>query len=175
MNWMTILNLVLAIIILLIIGSLMYLRYVKNLDQELDKSWFKLLLKVRKRSDMIPLIIEKSKMHFENMSFKNLLKKRAEAMNNSRCTGSKVNAELALSEELNKLLKEIDNDKSAQKDILLLNMKKELFNQSELIEMDLEKYNEKVRYYNKLVSSKYLPFLVSFLKLRRRNIFEFEA
>ncbi len=169
------LNILLALIIVIAFVTIMAYIYLNNASSKLDDLWFKLNLSVRKRSDLIPLLIEYLKPFSLGINEKELIELRSDAMHVTECNGQKVNNELMLSNMLNEIFAKISDDTKAKKDHNLLGIKKLMNEYGQKIEKQLEIYNSKVRLYNKVIGLKFLTPLFSLVKVRERNIFEYEV
>jgi hypothetical protein len=175
MEFATWLNITIAVLILLFFAVMIAVEYLKRMERKLLREWQTLLLLVRKRSDLLPLIIERSAKHLPNFDQNQLTDLRAKAMNISVCSGTKVSNELLLTDLIKKLFKQIAGSSECKRDYLLLAMQKELNKQEELVLEEMEKYNLKVGNFNRYVGIFGFSLIANLFKLSRQRKFEFEG
>ncbi len=175
MNLLGLLNIVIALVIVLVVALVLFIQYLKTQEKEIKNTWSLLLLKIRKRADMIPLMVDKAKESVPGIHAGELLELRAKALNLGHCDGEKVEAENALTAEIHSFLERADAHKELLKNPYFLALKEEIVDAAEAVELEMQLYNTKVRKFNKAIS---LPFLIPlkvFVRFYRRHLFEFKA
>ena len=168
------LNILISIVIFLLIAMIILFQYLRIIKNSIEVEWEHLLLAIRKRSDMLPLIFERLK-NTQIVELKAMIKARDIALHENKCSGKKVSAEIELSNYINALSVTVEKHESLKKDMIVDAMFKDIALQEELINEQTEKYNKKVRSFNNITNIPLLSIFLKFLRFSSLQIFEFES
>jgi len=158
-----------SFLFLLILWTAVAVRHLRLLKKNLAADWEFVDEKIRKRSDVLPFLMEVVGKKPEG-----LIRARDEARRVYFAGGDKVEKEHDLSEAIGGFLKEAEKNPELLKNSYFLEERKEIEDLNRDIENRAKQYNETVRRFN---SERRFFLLVPFsliMKVRQALIFEFE-
>jgi len=158
-----------SFLFLLILWTAVAVRHLKLLKKNLAADWEFVDEKIRKRSDVIPFLME-----IVGKKPDDLIRARDEARRVYFSGGDKVEKEHNLSKEIGGFLKEAEKNPELLKNSYFLEGRKEIEDLNRDIENRAKQYNETVRRFN---SERKFFLLVPFsliMKVHQALIFEFE-
>lgn len=158
-----------AFLFLIILWTTVAVRHLKLLKKNLDADWEFVDEKIRKRSDVIPFLIE-----IVGKKNETLIAIRDEARRIYFLCGDKVEKEHDLSKAIGNFLNESERDPSLFKNSYFLEAKKELEDLNTDIENRSRQYNETVRKFNSEIKFFLLAPFALIMKYKQAMIFEFE-
>ncbi len=175
MEFLSWINILLAILILDGLAIALLLKYVQMLAEQCRMNWRELLAAIRKRNDLIPLLHWRTPQSMLNDEWQVLLKLRAQSMPLSECNGKKVEAEWELSASLKELLSKIEEITPINQIYLINEVKQDILEQGQKVEQLTEKYNQTVRKLNALLRNPLLKIFLKYSKIKSQHVFEFEG
>jgi hypothetical protein len=168
---------ILSIIVFLGFFLAFVLVYFSSLKSEIRQFWNILNDKLRIRLDKIPNLAEtiKNSLNNQNENTNKIVEIREKSWPMETASKQKVNIELEISSVLHNLWSLEKTNKSLAQNINFLELKMEFKDISKEIDMEAEKYNAKVRMFNRLYENIVLKPLLRLMGFGRLPIFEFEA
>ncbi|MFA6305592.1 MAG: LemA family protein [Candidatus Gracilibacteria bacterium] len=139
-----------AVIFILALWVIVGVRHLNGLKMRVESQWEIAELKIRKRQDLIPLLIESFRAHSNGQEalIEQLIAERAIAGKESLPSANKMVYEHDISATLEKLFGVADGEKEVLKDTVFLEARGELAGVFESAKGEVKKYNDAVREYN---------------------------
>ncbi len=168
---------IVSFVVLLAMAATFFFFYMKSLAGETEAYWLLILAKLRERLDKIPNLIETVRQFSpaDEKTIQELIKLRDLAWTMERSTHHLVQNQLNITDALHKFWALPQKFPALGKDTNFLALKMEFKQINEDIEILLERHNASVRHYNKHLSFVIFIPLVAVFRLKREQIFEFEA
>lgn len=175
----TIIATICSFIFLVVLWVVVGVRHLKNASKGLENSWEFVDEKIRKRHDLLPVLVEILRGEYgSDKSFLDLVSRMIVVRDESRriyfSCGDKIEKEYELSKIVGSLLALGEKNEKVGKSTYFLEVKKELVDLSMDIENRARDYNETVRNFNFSRGIFVLRPLSRLLKLKQALIFEFE-
>jgi len=158
-----------AFLFLIILWAAVAVRHLKLLKKNLDTDWEFVDEKIRKRSDIIPFLIEISGKKDEA-----LIAVRDQARRIYFSCGDKVEKEHDLSKSIGSFLAEAEKNLELSKNSYFLEGKNEIDDLNRDIENRSRQYNETVQKFNSEIKFFLLAPFALIMKYKQAMIFEFE-
>ena len=146
-------NIIIGLILVIIFIYVLLGSYLNRVRKSLLSEWAFVLLSIRKREDMLPLIIERMKILKVEFDENEILKTRWESESISELSTEKSTKESNLNQVISSFISTVEKHPALKKDSTLANQIKELKDFTKTLNNDLEKFNNKIRKFNKLASS----------------------
>lgn len=147
----SIINIVVAAIILVIVGGFYLAYYLKSLRTELDTVSYKLWFNVTQRSDLLPLYIETWTKYFSPESFDELVKLRGESMQIRNFNENKKSLEQQIWKLFEGLMKSAEANPEIKKDVVFAALNKDLKTVNSHVSEQAASYNKLVDKYNSII------------------------
>ena len=166
-----------AVVVILLLWVAVGVRHLKNLRRDIGKQWFGVDKGMRKRQDLVPLVVEVVKKYVTGQEklVESLISERFKAAHVVVPTGAKVELEHRLTELLNKTFELGKDSVELKKDVYFLELRREIEELEKKVDNDSKQYNEVVRMYNRHRKSVMLRPLAAMMRMKAENIFEFEV
>lgn len=163
---------VLILIFWLIVGA----RHLKYLKKEVESQWEIVDESIRRRHNLIPNLVETIRMYDQNQEklVEQVINERIPAAREYSPGAKKIEYEHDLSKTIEKIIDFGKISEGISKDTNFLEIRKEIYDLENDIELKTAKYNEMVRYYNKHRNLFLLLPLSLVFGYKVMNIFEFE-
>lgn len=158
-----------AFLFLIILWTVVAVRHLKLLKKNLAADWEFVDEKIRKRSDVLPFLMEVVGKRPEG-----LIKARDEARRVYFVSGEKTEKEHELSKTLESFLKEASLNSELLKNSYFLEVRNEIEDLNRDIENRAKQYNETVRRFNSEVKFFLLAPFALVMRVHQVLIFEFE-
>lgn len=177
MEYIDIIIVAISVIFLLILWMVVGVRHLSHLKQSIDIQWEVVDDRVRKRHNFLPALIETVRVHDlgKEQLEEQMIKERIKAAKEQLPGAKKIEYEHDLSMTIKKMLGLGKENNELMKDIYFLELKKNITDVEQEIEVRTKKYNEMVRRYNKNRAAFYLIPLAAIFGFKVMNIFEIEV
>lgn len=165
-----------ALIAFIVLWLAIGFKHLKNLQKEIVQYWEDLDELLRKRQDIVPNLIETVRQYIQNheSEIENLITLRMLSAKQYFPGAEKIMHEHELSAAINQLFAWRKENPELGRDTNFLEVKKEIEELGDKIEIRTRDYNEKVRYYNESLDKFYLKLIKLLFGFKRADIFEFE-
>lgn len=171
-----ILMLAVGILFILILWMIVGVRHLNNLKHGVFGQWELVDERLRKRQDVLPLLIEITRRHVKKEDLMDkLIEERLKAAKEYFPGAKKIEFEFDLSKRIDEVLALSGEEKNLAKDTNFLEIRKEINDLEEEIDARSKKYNEMVRYYNKHRNFIFVRPLAAIFAFKNFNIFDFEV
>lgn len=172
----TYIAIIVAFLFLVFLWIAVAIRHLKLLKKNLDSYWEFVDEKIRKRHDVLPILVEVLRLDNDQFSgpIGELLEYRDKARRIHFVSGDKTEREYELSKSIGKLIELGRQNGDISKNTHFLELKKELGDLNSDIENRSKDYNEVVRKFNKHKKIFLLMPLALVMRLKQALIFEFE-
>ncbi|MCK9186822.1 LemA family protein [Candidatus Gracilibacteria bacterium] len=139
-----------AVIFVLVLWGIVGFRHLKHLKLDSENQWEVLDEKIRKRQDLVPLLVESFRRHVSGQEqlVEQLIAQRAIASKESMPTANKIAYEHDISDTLEKLFEIAKVNPDILKDTVFLEVKSEMAGVFDSAKSEVKKYNEIIRRYN---------------------------
>lgn len=176
MEFINIIIVAISVIFLLILWMVVGVRHLSQLKAAIDEQWEVVDERLRKRHNLLPALIETVRVYNlgKEQLEEQMIAERIKAAKEYFPGGKKIEYEHDLSTTINAMLALGKENHELGKDIYFLELKKNINDVEEEIEVRAKKYNEMVRYYNKHRTAIYLIPLAAIFSFKVINIFEME-
>lgn len=171
---MNILLIISTVLVVVLLWAAVGFRYLRHLRGEMIAAQDELFELLRKRQDLVPLMVEIVRQHEEGHDFGALIKARSKAMKVREIGADLVSHEHDLSKEINRavaLRKEVDG---LRQDTIFQEVRSEIEALEKQTEEKVGEYNGKVRANNKGVAGVFTTFFARIFGFKKAKIFEFE-
>ena len=167
---------VFSFVILLVIAVLFLYLYFKAVHDEIVAYWNTILDKMRLRDDMVPNLVETLRKHVkgEDDLIEDLIALRSKSWPMNNANGPKVDIELNLTKDLHGAWVFSQKFPSLNLDTNFLSLKKDFHDLGKEIDEMVDVYNKKVRSFNGHAGFMVMKPVLSLMKLKKLQIFEFE-
>jgi hypothetical protein len=175
----TYITVIVSFVFLLLLWFAVGVRHLKLLKKTLDGSWEFVDEKIRKRVDIVPLLIELARRHSgDDRKLTELVDRLIVARDTARLLyfagGDKTEKEYDLSKAAQTLIKYGKENDAISRDTYFLELKKEFNDLNSDIENRSKEYNETVRKINSHRKIFVLAPLSLVMRIKEALIFEFE-
>jgi len=139
-----------SVIFILVLWVIVGVKHLKHLKLEVANQWEITDLRIRKRQDLIPLLIETFMVHVSGQEslIEQLIAERAIAAKESTPSANKMVYEGDISATLEKLFDIAKSSPEVLKDTVFLEVKSEIISVFDNAKNESKKYNDIVRLYN---------------------------
>lgn len=139
-----------SVVFILVLWMIVGVRHLKHLKLEVANQWEITDLRIRKRQDLIPLLIESFRAHVSGQEslIEQLIAERAIAGKESLPSANKIGYEHDISDTLQKLFDIAGANPEVLKDTVFLEVKSEIVSVFDSSKADVRKYNDVIRTYN---------------------------
>lgn len=177
MDKVNILIIVSTAIFLIILWAIVAVRHLKHLKLSILDEWELVDESLRKRHDLIPNLIETVRMYSQQKEelLEKLIAQRQIAAMAFGSTLPKIEAEHTLSDSVDEVLEVGKEIAELGKDTNFLELKTEIDDLEQAIEIKVKNYNQMVRYYNSHRRIFLLVPMATIFGFGNINIFEFES
>lgn len=165
-----------TVVVLLAFWAVVGYRHFKRLKKSVEEQWETVYMDLRKRNDIVPLLIETVRNYDKNQEelMQKLITLRPKASKLYEPSAEKVEAELNLSALINEIFDLGRENKDLRTDTTFLEVGKEIDDLEKNLEERVGKYNDMVRYYNSHLRMFILAPVAMIFGFKKRNIFEVE-
>ncbi len=165
-----------AVAIVLLLWSIVGVRYLRGLRDGVEKQWDQVLKKLSKRQDKVPLLVELVKKYGESQAvlIQQLIVGRRLAAKSVDASGVKMEYEYDLTKQINKAMDLGRIYPELGRDVNFLGIRKEIRLLEEEIEAEVKEYRESVRDLNRRRKKFYLIPLAVTAGVSEMNIFDVE-
>ena len=158
----------------LLLWIIVGVKHLRGLKHDIFEHWEIVDEKLRKRTDLVPMLIETVRGYKDHESTEKLIRDRMTAAREYGAGGRKIEYEHDLTRQINKVVDLGRIYKDLAKDTNFLEVRKEIDDLEKGIESETKAYNEIVRRYNNHRKFIFLRPLSAAFGLKMENIFEFE-
>lgn len=139
-----------AVVFILVLWIIVGVRHLKGLKIQAENQWEIVDLKIRKRQDLIPLLVESFRANVSGQEslIEQLIAERAIAAKESIPSANKMVYEHDISATLEKLFDIAGENPEVLKDTVFLEVKSEIENVFDRTGGEVKRYNEIIRNYN---------------------------
>lgn len=177
MDLINILIIVSTVVLLLVLWIVVGVRHLQHLKIEIKDQWELLDESLRKRQDLLPNLIETARIYFQDRE--ELIEKLVVDRHNAALEyfpgAKKIELEHELSMSINKIMDLAKQNAEFAKDTNFLELKTEIEDLENNIELKSRKYNEMVRYFNNHRDMFMLKPIAAIFGFGMMNIFEVEV
>jgi hypothetical protein len=167
----TLLSLLATVIILTVLAHVYFYFYLKTLRRQLDSQTYQLYFAATGKADLLPLAIERLKVHDPSYSFAGLIEARAATLSRSTFDEEKRRLEDALWQKYQALEDESESWPGVKQDHLLSAVGKQLKEAELNLERERENYNRLTGRYNKIAGNLLLKPAALAAGARKRTLF----
>ncbi len=166
-----------SVFILLILALTIVLFHASNMRKAVKAEWQNLWLLLYNRHNLLPNFLETFKSFFpdQKVILAEIIELKNKAAYIKNASTEKFRAELELSLKLSDVAQLCNGSKAILVDTNFLGLRQEFKENTLKIEEEMNVYNKKVRSFNAFLEKFYLKPLVLIFRLKREQIFEFEA
>jgi len=167
----TLLSLLATVIILTVLAHVYFYFYLKTLRRQLDSQTYQLYFAATGKADLLPLAIERLKVHDPSYSFAGLIEARAATLSRSTFDEEKRRLEDALWQKYQALEDESESWPGVKQDHLLSAVGRQLKEAELSMERERENYNLLTGRYNKIAGNLLLKPAALAAGARKRPLF----
>lgn len=167
---------ILSVVFLLILAGIFMFYHFRLLRADIRASWAEILIKLRKRLDKIPSLVEtvRSSIGGEEVLIRDIIDLREKSWPMDKLSKELVQNELFITEKIHNVWGLVKHNEKLNDDITFMALKTEFKEIGDEIDAMSQVYNDKVRKFNKSVGFIiFRPFL-SLMGFKKMRIFEFE-
>ncbi len=146
-------NIIIGLLLLIIFFYVVIGSYLIKVRKNLLSEWNFLLLSIRQREDMLPLLIAKMKELKVEFDEDKILAMRWDSEKTSELSAEKNLQEGKLNNLIASFITTVEKHVNLKKDAVLDNQAKELKDFTKILNRKLKSFNKKIQIYNKLSSS----------------------
>lgn len=164
-------------LILLVVGLAIVLFHIRNARNLVMVEWKKLWLLLYHRHNLLPNFLQTFKHFFPNEKkiFAEMIELKNAAAFLKNPDNEKLHAELDLSLKLSEIMEKCRGSQAILVDTNFLELRQELKENAHKIDEELVNYNNKIRHFNTFLDKPYIKPLVAIFRIKKEQIFEFEA
>ncbi len=139
-----------SVIFILALWVIVGVRHLNGLKMHIENQWENVELKIRKRQDLIPLLVESFRAHAKGheVLIEQLIAERAIASKESTPSANRIAYEHDISATLEKLFDIANENPEVLKDTVFLEAKSEITSIFDDANNEVKKYNYIIREYN---------------------------
>ena len=167
---------ILSVVSLLIMAGIFMFYHFRLLRADIISSWSEILIKLRKRLDKIPSLVEtvRNNIDGEQVLIRDLIDLREKSWPMEKLGKELVQNELFITEKIHNVWGLVKHNEKLKDDIAFMALKTEFKEIGDEIDVMSHAYNDKVRKYNKSVGFIILKPFLSLMGFKKMRIFEFE-
>ncbi len=176
MEFLNILIIVSAVLVILILWVLVGVRHFKHVKNEIKQEWEILDESLRKRQNLLPNLIETVRRFSQEQEslLQQMIDERIRAAKEYNPGIKKIEYEHDLSKTIHKVIDLGNANQELSRDTNFLELRKEILDIEQNIEEKSKKYNSMVRVYNRQIKSLLLKPIASIFGFKMEDIFEVE-
>ena len=176
MNLTDILVVASSVVIFILLWVMLAASVLKSKSAKVLAKWKSIDEKLRRRQDLVPLIIETFRRHADDKNLeKILIKERMNAAKVYLPGAKKIEVEGDLTKRLNELFGSAAKNDAAMKDSDFLYAKSEVEGLEKALEEETGDFNDAVRSYNKTLGSFFTFAVAKVFGYKKMNIFDVES
>ncbi|MFP4661274.1 MAG: LemA family protein [Halanaerobiales bacterium] len=163
------------LVVLDVLYSVLTYNRIVNLDNRIENAWSQIEVQLKRRYDLIPVLVDSVKGYMEHE--KETLEKVIQARNFAIAAGStyeQAHAENDLLAALNSLLMVVENYPVLKADENFHELREELISTENRISFARQNYNDQVMFYNNLIRSFPINFIARIFSFQPHEYFEIE-
>lgn len=143
-----ILNLIITSVILILVLAIFTILNLKNLARTIEKAEYELYFQLTAKADLIPLYVEILAKYYDRNSFKELIEKRADTLQEKTFGSHKLVLEKAMWQLFEDIRKTSLNNEKVKDDLELKSLENNFAQTSHDAEIARDIYNKLVKKYN---------------------------
>lgn len=167
---------ILSVVFLFILAIIFMFYHFRLLRAEIGDSWLEILIKLRKRLDKIPILVETVRTNIggEEVLIKDIIALRGKSWPMDKVNKELVQNELFVSEKIHNVWGLVKHNENLKNDINFMALKTEFKEIGEEIDTMSLVYNEKVRKFNRSANFILIRPLLRLMGFKEMRVFEFE-
>jgi len=164
-------------VFIIILWTVIGIKHLSNLSKNTDQVWNNVNVKLKKRYDLLPLLIETIRIYKKDAEdmISTCIALRQKAVLKYYPDAEKLEAEHNLTQVINQLFYLGISVKELLNDSVYLELRKEIDELEKSTDENTKLFNEAVRKYNSTRKSIFLILLSLIFSFKEKNIFEFEV